>query len=103
MADVDVLNSTLRLENFGIAAYDAALASGLLDGPTLDAAQAFRSDHVKHRELICAEIAARGGMAVSPLSAEEYAKAFRPLPPRPRSSRMPSSSSRAQPDPTWPA
>jgi hypothetical protein len=79
MSDVDVLNRTLAVENFGIAAYDAALGSGLLDGPTADVAQAFRSDHAQHRDLICAAIAARDGVAVSPLSADDYAKAFPPL------------------------
>jgi hypothetical protein len=38
MSDVDVLNPTLATEYLGIAAYDAALRTGVLDGPTADAA-----------------------------------------------------------------
>src|SRR5262245_30252844 len=38
MSDVDVLNGTLASEHLGIAAYDAALGSGLLDEPTADVA-----------------------------------------------------------------
>ena len=76
MSDVDVLNRTLATEHFGIAAYDAALASGLLDEPTASAARAFRSDHMRHRDLISEEITARGGMAVPPLGADDYAEAF---------------------------
>jgi hypothetical protein len=79
MSDVDLLNGTLATEHFGIAAYDAALASGLLDEPTASAAQAFRSDHMRHRELVSAEITARGATPVAQLSADDYAKAFPPL------------------------
>lgn len=79
MSDVDVLNRTLVTENLGIAAYDAALGSGLLDERTADAASAFQSDHKKHRELICKEIVARGGTPVPALDADGYAKSFPPL------------------------
>ena len=76
MSDIDLLNQTLATEHFGIAAYDAALGTGLLDGPTADAARAFRSDHMKHRELIVEQIVARGGTPVSSRSAEDYAKSY---------------------------
>jgi hypothetical protein len=79
MPDVDVLNRTLATEHFGIAAYDAALASGLLDEPTASAARAFQSDHMQHRDLISSEIVARGSTAVPPRDADDYAKAFPPL------------------------
>ena len=79
MSDVDLLNQTLATEHIGIAAYDAALGTGLLDGPTADAARAFRSDHTKHRDLLIEQIMARGGTAVSPRSADDYAKAYPPL------------------------
>ena len=79
MSDVDLLNQTLATEHIGIAAYDAALGTGLLDGPTADAARAFRSDHMKHRDLLIEQIMARGGTAVSPRSADDYAKAYPPL------------------------
>lgn len=79
MSDVDLLNQTLATEYLGIAAYDAALGSGLLDGPTADAARAFQSDHKKHVDLVVEQIVARGGTAVSPRSAEDYAKSYPPL------------------------
>jgi bacterioferritin (cytochrome b1) len=79
MSDVDVLNQTLAVEHYGIAAYDAALGTGLLDGPTADAARAFRSDHMKHADLVIEQIVARGGTPVSPRSADDYAKSYPPL------------------------
>src|SRR5262245_43331116 len=79
MSDVDVLNQTLAIEHFGIAAYDAALATGLLDAPTVDAARAFRSDHMQHRTLIIEQIVSRGGTPVLPREADDDAKAYPPL------------------------
>ena len=79
MSDVDVLNQTLVTEHLGIAAYDAALGSGLLDGPTADAARAFQSDHKKHRDLISEQIVARGATPVPAREADDYAKSFPPL------------------------
>jgi hypothetical protein len=76
MSDLDILNQTLAIEHFGIAAYDAALGTGLLDGPTADAARAFRSDHMQHRALIAEQIVSRGGTPVAPRDADDYAKAY---------------------------
>ena len=79
MSDVDILNSILAGEHLGIAAYDAALGTGLLEGPTADAARAFQADHKQHRELLTEQIVARGGTPVSPLDAGDYAKSYPPL------------------------
>jgi hypothetical protein len=79
MSDVDVLNQSLAGEHFGIAAYDAALASGLLDVPTADAARAFQSDHKQHRDLLSEQIVSRGGTPVAALNAEDYATSYPPL------------------------
>ena len=79
MADVDILNRTLAVEYLGIAAYEAALGSGLLDGSTAEAARAFQSDHMKHRDLMVEQIVARGATPVAARTAEEYAKAYPPL------------------------
>ena len=79
MSDLDILNQTLAVEHIGIAAYDAALGTGLLGRPTADAARAFRSDHVRHGELIVEQIVARGGTPVSPRDPADYAKAYPPL------------------------
>src|SRR5918992_6365934 len=78
MSDLDILNQTLAVEHIGIAAYDAALGTGLLGGPTADAARAFRSDHVRHGELIVEQIVARGGTPVSPRDPADYAKGVPP-------------------------
>jgi hypothetical protein len=79
MSDIDVLNRILADEHFGIAAYDAALGSGLLDETTASAARAFRSDHIQHRDVVSTEITARGGQPLESLSADKYAQAFPPL------------------------
>lgn len=79
MSDLDLLNQGLAGEHFGIAAYDAALGSGLLDEPTADVARAFQSDHKKHRDLLIEQIVTRGGMPVSPLEASDYARSYPPL------------------------
>jgi hypothetical protein len=42
-SDVDLLNESLAGEHLGIAAYEAALGSGLLDEATAGVARAFQS------------------------------------------------------------
>ncbi len=79
MSDLDLLNQNLAGELFAIAAYDAGLGSGLLDEPTAKVARAFQSDHATHRELLTEQVVARDGIAVSPLSADDYAKSYPPL------------------------
>src|SRR5262245_1553205 len=79
MSDLDLLNQGLAGEHFGIAAYDAALGSGLLDESTADVARAFQSDHKKHRDLLTEQLVACGGNPVSPLEASDYAKSHPPL------------------------
>ena len=79
MSDIDLLNESLAGEHFAIAAYDAALGSGLLDEPTADVARAFQSDHKRHRELLAEQIAARGSTPVAALGSDDYAKSFPPL------------------------
>ena len=79
MSDLDLLNQSLAGEHFAIAAYDAALGSGLLDEPTAKVARAFQSDHKTHRDLLTEQVVARDGTAVSPLGADDYAKSYPPL------------------------
>ena len=79
MSDLDLLNEGLAGEHFAIAAYDAALGSGLLDEPTADVARAFQSDHNRHRDLLAEQIAARGGSPVDALGSDDYAKSYPPL------------------------
>jgi len=79
MSDLTLLNEGLAGEHFGIAAYDAALASGLLDEGTAMVARKFQSDHEQHRALLTEQIVARGGTPVAPLRAEDYARHYPPL------------------------
>jgi hypothetical protein len=79
MSDIDLVNQNLAGEHFAIAAYDAALGSGLLDQPTAAVARAFQSDHKTHRDLLTEAVVGRGGTAVSSRSADDYAKSFPPL------------------------
>ena len=79
MSDLDLLNEGLAGVHFGIAAYDAALASGLLDEVTAMLARKFQSDHQQHRALLTEQIVARGGTPVAPLAADDYARQYPPL------------------------
>src|SRR5215472_6044048 len=50
--DVDVLNEGLQGEYFGIAAYDAAMESGLLSAKVATVAKGFQADHRAHAQAI---------------------------------------------------
>jgi hypothetical protein len=79
MSDVDVMNEGLAGEHFGIAAYAAALASGLLDDSFANVAKAFQADHEHHRDVLIEHIERRGGTPVVPLESAQYAKEYPPL------------------------
>jgi rubrerythrin len=79
MSDLELLNEGLAGEHFGIAAYRAALDSGLLDEGTAAVAAAFQRDHEAHRDRLASLVTARGGEPVPALSAEAYAAQFPPL------------------------
>lgn len=79
MSDVDVMNQGLAGEHFGIAAYAAALGSGLLDESVAGVARSFQADHERHRDLLIEQIELRGGTPVVALEAAEYAKEYPPL------------------------
>jgi hypothetical protein len=79
MSDLEHLNEGLAGEHFGIAAYEAALGTGLLDEQTAAVAKSFQSDHQFHRAVLTEQIQSRGGKAVSALPAADYAKEYPPL------------------------
>jgi len=79
MSDVELLNAGLAGEHFGIAAYQAALDSGLLDEGTAAVAKAFQNDHEAHRDRLASVVAERGGEPVPSLPADSYAAQFPPL------------------------
>ncbi len=76
MTDIDLLNTSLAGEYFGVAAYEAAIGSGLLDDGTVEVARAFQSDHQAHAERLAELITERGGACVNPLEPDTYAKEF---------------------------
>jgi hypothetical protein len=61
MSDLEHLNEGLAGEHFGIAAYEAALGTGLLDEQTAAVARSFQSDHQFHRAALTHEMASRSG------------------------------------------
>lgn len=79
MSDLDLLNAGLGGEHFGIAAYQAALDSGLLDAGTAAVAKAFQTDHEAHRDRLASLVATHGGEPVPALAVESYAGQFPPL------------------------
>lgn len=79
MSDIDLLNTSLAGEYFGVAAYEAAIGSGLLDDGTAGVARAFQSDHQAHAERLAELISQRGGTCVTPLDADVYAQDYPPL------------------------
>lgn len=79
MSDIDLLNESVAAEYFGVAAYEAAINSGLLDDGVADVARAFQHDHVVHAEAFAEEVRARGGEAVEAKAMEVYASDFPPL------------------------
>ena len=79
MSDIELLNASLAGEFFGVAAYEAAIGSGLLDEGTVGVARAFQSDHQAHADRIAELITERGGTCVNPLPADVYAAEYPPL------------------------
>lgn len=79
MSDIDLLNASLAGEYFGVAAYEAAIGSGLLDDATVGVARSFQADHTAHAERLVELISSRGGACVEPLEAADYAQHYPPL------------------------
>ena len=78
--DVDLLNASLEGEYFGIAAYQAAMGTGLLDDGVRAVAQKFQDDHKKHAERFQATIVDLGGDPVRTKTWDQYASEFPPPP-----------------------
>ncbi len=79
MTDIDLLNASLAGEFFGVAAYEAAIGSGLLDEGTVGVARAFQADHQAHADRLAELISERDGTCVEPLAADVYAQEYPPL------------------------
>ena len=48
--DIEILNASLGGEYFGIAAYEAAMGTGLLENGVRDVAEKFQGDHKQHAQ-----------------------------------------------------
>jgi len=78
--DIEILNRSLEGEYFGIAAYQAAKGTGLLEQGPFAVADQFQGDHQKHAERIREAITALGGVPNETRSWGEYASEFPPPP-----------------------
>lgn len=78
--DIEILNGSLGGEYFGIAAYDAALGTGLLEDEVREVAKSFQGDHKQHAQRIAEAIIELGGDPVKAKSWETYASEFPPPP-----------------------
>ncbi len=76
--DIDVLNASLGGEYFGIAAYQAAIESGLLQDGVRPVAEKFQGDHKQHAQRIRDAILGLGGIPTEPRTWGEYAQEFPP-------------------------
>ena len=76
MNDVDVLNQGLQGEYFGIAAYDAAVGTGLLSDRVTSVARQFQADHRAHAQAISEAIERLGGRADAPKTWAQYAAMY---------------------------
>lgn len=79
-SDVDILNDSLAGEYFGIAAYEAAIGTGLLEDQVREVAQQFQEDHRQHARRIEDAIAALGEDPIRAKTWEQYAAEFPPPP-----------------------
>jgi bacterioferritin (cytochrome b1) len=79
-SDLEILNASLGGEYFGIAAYDAAMGTGLLEPGVRDVAQNFQDDHRQHAQRIQEAIIGLGGNPIEAKTWEAYAAEFPPPP-----------------------
>ena len=78
--DIEILNGSLGGEYFGIAAYDAAMATGLLEDGVRDVARSFQADHREHAKRLHEAIIDLGGEPVETKGWDAYAAEFPPPP-----------------------
>ena len=76
--DVDLLNEGLQGEYFAIAAYDAAVGTGLLSAKVITVGQGFQADHRAHAQGIREAIEGLRGQASAPKTWKEYAAIYPP-------------------------
>jgi hypothetical protein len=75
-ADVQILNAAIALEHEGIAAYQIAATSGLLQPALLDIGVTFQGHHKTHRDELIKAVETLGGTPAASESLEHYASAL---------------------------
>ncbi len=78
--DVEILNRSLAGEYFGIAAYQAAIGTGLLEDGVRAVAEKFQGDHRQHAQRIQEAVIGLGGDPIKAKTWERYASEFPPPP-----------------------
>ena len=78
--DLEILNASLGGEYFGIAAYEAAMGTGLLEEAVSAVAEKFQGDHKQHAQSLQEAIVRLGGNPVETKTWEQYASEFPPPP-----------------------
>jgi rubrerythrin len=78
--DIEILNESLGGEFFGIAAYEAAMGTGLLEEGVRAVAEKFQGDHRQHAQRIREAIDNLGGKPVEAKTWDAYASEFPPPP-----------------------
>lgn len=78
--DLAILNRSLEGEYFGVAAYQAAIGSGLLAEGVVEVAMQFQSHHEHHADCLIEAIRRLGGTLATRQTWEEMAAAFPPPP-----------------------
>lgn len=71
--DINILNAAIALEHEGIAAYQIAATSGLLQPAVVDVGVAFQGHHKGHRDILSKAVLALGGEPSPEKPLESYA------------------------------
>ena len=72
-SDVGILNAAIALEHEGIAAYQIAATSGLLQPAVVDIGVTFQGHHKGHRDALMEAVRTLGGAPAEEKTLEEYA------------------------------
>jgi|TARA_R100000455_G_C6268931_1_gene124499 hypothetical protein len=72
--DIGILNAAIALEHEGIAAYQIAATSGLLQPAVVDIGVTFQGHHKGHRDILVSAVETLGGTPVEEKSLGAYAQ-----------------------------
>lgn len=72
--DAAILNAAIALEHEGIAAYQIAATSGLLEPAVLDIGITFQGHHKGHRDILVKAVQDLGGTPMEEKTLDEYAE-----------------------------